>query len=63
MSPLMDELVPHLRHELDTLAPERLDGHLGLEEMREMNKMVEDMLKAYDPTVFIVSRLNDFGMG
>lgn len=55
MQSLFVELVPHLRHELDTIAPEKLEGHMGVEEMKEMNKVVEKMLSGYDPKVFLVS--------
>ena len=55
MIPLMEELVPHLRHELDTLSPEKLSVHLGYEEMVEMNKMIDKMLQSYDSSVVLVS--------
>lgn len=54
MIPLLEELVPHLRHELDTLSPEKLSPHLGYEEMVEMNKMIEKMLQSYDSSVVLV---------
>ena len=54
ISSLFDELIPHLRHELGTLAPERLEGCIGPKECREIGEMFETLLKGKDPNEFLV---------
>ena len=55
LQPFFETIVPHLRNELNTLAPERLEGKLTKEDFKEINAIVEGKLKTHGPHTFLVS--------